>query len=115
MQYDSLWSGTKSFFPLLCDYLEDNPAITDRAMIVGAADGKFVLPLCRFCKTVTAVEIDQHSVEGGDAIVSEGKTVRFAGLRAKVAAHGFSERVEIAHMDFQDFTCPTGFDVAFTS
>jgi spermidine synthase len=115
MQYESLWSGTKTFFPLLCDYLLDHPAIADRALVIGAADGKFVFPLCGMGKSVTAVEIDEKCVEGGAFAVDGRQTVRCLGLRAKVAAHGFSERVRIAQMDFQDFSCPTSFDIAFTS
>jgi hypothetical protein len=115
MQYDSLWSGTKTFFPLLRDYLLDHPEIADRALVVGAADGKFVLPLCSMGKTVTAVEIDEKCVEGGAFTVDAQQTISCPGLRAKVAAHGYAGRVQIAQMDFQDFACPAGFDIAFTS
>lgn len=115
MQYDSLWSGTKTFFPLLCDYLLDHPDVADRALVIGAADGKFVVPLCGIGKSVTAVEIDEKCVEGGEFTAYGQEKVRCPGLRAKVAAHGFLERVRIARKDFQDFSCPTGFDIAFTS
>jgi len=115
MQYDSLWSGTKTFFPLLCDYLLDHPDVADQALVIGAADGKFVLPLCGIGKLVTAVEIDEKCVEGGEFAADGQQTICSPGLRAKVSARGFAARVRIARMDFQHFFCPIGFDIAFTS
>jgi SAM-dependent methyltransferase len=115
MQYDSLWSNTKTFFPLLCDYLLDHPDVADRALVIGAADGKFVLPLCGMGKSVTAVEIDEKCIEGGEFTADGQQTVRCPGLRAKVAAHGFTKSVQVTRMDFQDFACPADFDIAFTS
>lgn len=118
MRFDSLWSNTKTFFPLLYDFLKCEPEIERKSgCVIGAADGKFVFPLASLLKRVVAIEVDEVMVYGGDILSRNNDVMRHhtIGMNAKLAQHGFINAVEIYNLDFADFVSTGHVDLAFTS
>ncbi|OLE22059.1 MAG: hypothetical protein AUG49_20290 [Catenulispora sp. 13_1_20CM_3_70_7] len=79
---DSTWQVTRTFFPLFTRQCELDRVRT--VAIVGAADGKFVLPLARAGTRVTAIDCDRDALDG---------------LRHRLAVEGLTKRVEIISGD----------------
>ena len=71
--------------------------------MVGASDGKFVIPLLRLGLRVTAVEIDEQMLRGADH-----------SLTARARSEGVSEHLEILAGDFRDLAL-YGYDSVWTS
>lgn len=95
---DSPWQTTRTFFPLFTRQCELENART--VAIIGAADGKFVLPLARAGIHVSAIDCD------GDALDK---------LRQRLAADGLTERVEIITGDVLDLIDFEVHDAVWTS
>lgn len=95
---DSPWQTTRTFFPLFARQCELDRART--AAIVGAADGKFVLPLARAGARVTAIDCDREALDS---------------LRQRLAAEGLTERVEIITADVLDLIDFEVHDAVWTS
>jgi SAM-dependent methyltransferase len=96
----SVWEDTKTFFPIFLSVLGRRSVRT--AYVVGASDGKFVLPLARQGIRVIAIERDQTALDGGPATLPgpvEGTT---PGLRKRLAEEGLSGLVEIVRADLLD-------------
>ena len=95
---DSLWQSTRTFFPLFLRQCELSQART--IAIVGAADGKFVLPLVRYGARVTAIECDRDAVEG---------------LRQRLTTERLTDSVEIITGDVLDLVEFGVHDAVWTS
>lgn len=91
----SLWQGTRSFFPLFQRQLELVRA--KRVCVVGASDGKFVLPLARDGYRVTAIEYSPLAIDGGP--IPDGSGVHMPGLKARLAQERLADQVEIVLSD----------------
>jgi hypothetical protein len=63
--------------------------------LVGASDGKFVLPLARLGIRVVAVERDRAAVEGGPIVLPGPVEATMPGLRKRLTDEGLSDLVEI--------------------
>ena len=111
----SIWEGTKTFFPLFLDRLDRHFGAPGRACIVGAADGKFVLPLLRQGWEVVAIEDDLTALHGGMAELPGGKSSRIPGLLGRLRDEGILSGVEIVEADFLTCELPLSCDAAFTS
>ena len=99
---------------MLIAHLE-REGLAGRALVVGASDGKFVLPLAARGWEVTAVDVDAAAIHGGCVTLPGGEVVRSPGLIERVSKAGFSERVEAIEADFRDLSFGPRFDVVFTS
>ena len=95
---DSPWQSTRTFFALFLRQCELSQART--VAVVGAADGKFVLPLARSGARVTAIECD------GDAL---------EGLRRRLATERLTDSVEIIADDMLDLVEFEVHDAVWTS
>ena len=111
---ESLWTDTRTYFPLLAAYLE-REGIGGQALVVGASDGKFVMPLAAGGWHVTAVEVDAAAIHGGSVVLPGGEVVRAPGLIERVCNAGLAERVNTIEADFRDLQFGPRFDVVFTS
>ncbi|MER7035243.1 SAM-dependent methyltransferase, partial [Streptomyces albidoflavus] len=69
MQTQSLWEHTLTFFPQFLAALKERAAPDATVMVVGASDGKFVLPLAAAGYQVVAVEHDPLALHGGEVIL----------------------------------------------
>ncbi|MEY9846137.1 hypothetical protein ABH940_003222 [Streptacidiphilus sp. BW17] len=101
---ESLWRSTRSFFPLFQRQLELANART--VCVVGASDGKFVLPLARSGYRVTAIDRDQPALEGD---------LPNPGLRQRLAAEELTDRVDIITGDVLDLVDSQAHDGIWTS
>lgn len=110
----SHWAHTKTFFPLLVSELERRDKV-GRALIIGASDGKFVLPLAAKGWHVTALEIDPIALFGGSVEFPKGTAINSPGLFERVREHSLDANVQIVQDDFYEYVTKNTFDVVFTS
>ncbi|MFC5253436.1 class I SAM-dependent methyltransferase [Streptomyces nigrescens] len=96
----SLWQETRTFFPIFLDL------VVNRGMqsvcVVGASDGKFVLPLARLGVRVLAVERNKSALDGGPVVLPGRTEASMPGLRKRLADEDLSGRVEIVEADILD-------------
>jgi SAM-dependent methyltransferase len=110
----SVWHDTRSFFPLFVDVLARRHR--DTVCVVGASDGKFVLPLARRGVRVVAVERDPLAVDGGPVTLPGPIPAHMPGLRQRLDTEGLGDLVDVVQADLFD----TGwraepFDAVWTS
>jgi hypothetical protein len=75
-----LWDATLSFFPQFLAVLREQPAADPTTAVIGASDGKFVLPLVHAGHYVLAVERDRTALYGGLVELPGGAHTRVPGL-----------------------------------
>lgn len=93
----SVWQHTKTFFPLFLEQLQSSGART--VCVVGASDGKFVLPLARRGIRVIAIERDSLALNGGPVILPGPTPATMAGLRSRLATEQLEHLVQIVEAD----------------
>ncbi|WP_203735158.1 class I SAM-dependent methyltransferase, partial [Paractinoplanes durhamensis] len=93
----SVWEDTRTFFPLFLAQIEQIGARS--VCVVGASDGKFVLPLARRGLHVLAIERDPSSVDGGPVKLPGPIDTVVPGLRKRVAEEGLIDHVTIVQAD----------------
>ncbi|MFI2204720.1 class I SAM-dependent methyltransferase [Streptomyces sp. NPDC020192] len=98
----SLWQETRTFFPLFLSLIKERGAKS--VCVVGASDGKFVLPLVRRGIRVVAIERNTTALNGGPVVLPGGVESTMSGLRKRLAEEGFSNLVEIVEADILDLT-----------
>ncbi|MFP3965380.1 class I SAM-dependent methyltransferase [Actinomadura fulvescens] len=96
----SVWQETKTFFPLFLEQLAGDDAKT--VSVVGASDGKFVLPLARRGLQVRAIERDPLALCGGPVVLPGNRPANMLGLRGRLAAEGLEHMVEVIEADLLD-------------
>jgi SAM-dependent methyltransferase len=96
----SVWQDTRTFFPLFLDVILSREVKT--VCVVGASDGKFVLPLARRGFRVIAIERDPLALDGGPVILPNQGAATMPGLRRRLAEEGLGELVEIVAADLLD-------------
>lgn len=70
--------------------------------VVGASDGKFVIPLAASGYRVIAIERDPQALHGGEVDLPGEGTRHAPGLIERLAIEELSDRVEIVEHDFLD-------------
>ena len=95
---ESTWQSTRTFFPLFARQCELERART--IAVVGAADGKFVIPMARAGASVTAIECDRAALDG---------------LRRRLDAEHLTDRVQIITTDVLDLVNFDIHDAVWTS
>lgn len=85
-----------------------------RVAVVGASDGRFVLPFARSGMHTLAIDVDRVALWGGYKLFPGGPAP-VAGLAARVRGEKLSEYVEIREMDLKYVRGPAVHDVVFTS
>ncbi len=107
----SIWDGTKTYFPLLKEKVKGKSL---DICIVGASDGRFVIPLALNGHKVLAIENDPMSLDGC-FIEINGSTKQYLGIVEKVKNLNLEKSVTISESSFMDFQTNNKFDVVFTS
>ena len=100
MKTISLWEDTKTFFPLFMDRLEKNFPSPGTICIVGASDGKFVLPLAKKGWRVTAIEINRISLYGGIVEFPKNYNINSIGLISRLKKENLDDYVTIVNDNF---------------
>jgi SAM-dependent methyltransferase len=100
MRTSSLWEHTLTFFPQFLAAAREHIPPGSRVAVVGASDGKFVLPLAAAGYRVTAIERDPLALHGGEVRLPGDITTSAPGLIARLKAEGIQDQVQIAEQDF---------------
>lgn len=113
MPTESLWQDTRTFFPLFLAELDKITAV--RVAVVGASDGKFVLPLAQRGYEVHAVERNATAVNGGPVILPGNISGHLPGLRSRLITEGVDHLVHIDVADLLELTAAAPSDAVWTS
>ncbi|MEV8449630.1 class I SAM-dependent methyltransferase [Streptomyces parvus] len=102
MQTQSLWEHTLTFFPQFLATLRERVAPDATVAVVGASDGKFVLPLAAAGYRVVAIEHDDVALHGGHVHLPGDSQAHALGLIDRLKLEELHERVEVVEDDFLD-------------
>jgi SAM-dependent methyltransferase len=108
MRIPSLWEHTLSFFPQFLAAVQEHIPPSACVTVVGASDGKFVLPLAAAGYRVIAIERDPLALHGGEVRLPGGITTRAAGLIARLKAEQIQDQVQVIEQDFLAAHPPCG-------
>ncbi|MGW3148351.1 class I SAM-dependent methyltransferase [Streptomyces sp. NPDC001177] len=100
MQTQSLWEHTLTFFPQFLATLRERVAPDATVAVVGASDGKFVLPLAAAGYRVVAIERDALAVHGGEVRLPGDSEVHAMGLIDRLKLEELHARVQVIEEDF---------------
>jgi SAM-dependent methyltransferase len=116
MKTSSLWEHTLTFFPQFLATAHEHIPPGSRIAVVGASDGKFVLPLAAAGYRVTAIERDPLALHGGQVRLPGGITTSAPGLNARLKAEDIQDQVQVVEQDFLAARPPCGpCDAVWTS
>ena len=115
MKTRSVWQKTKTFFSLFLDQLHAPFSETGSICIVGASDGKFVLPLTERGWRVIAIEVDNTALYGGPVEFPETGQQEILGLIKRLRIEGLEQHIEIINDDFLVCRVPGPCSAVFTS
>jgi SAM-dependent methyltransferase len=116
MRTSSLWEHTLSFFPQYLASLKEHTSPDATVAVVGASDGKFVVPLAAAGYRVIAIERDPLALHGGEIRLPGDISTRATGLIARLKAEDLHHQVEVTERDFlAEGPCCDPCDAVWTS
>ncbi|MFJ6349136.1 class I SAM-dependent methyltransferase [Streptomyces sp. NPDC092046] len=116
MQTRSLWERTLTFFPQFLAALKERASPDATVAVVGASDGKFVLPLAAAGYRVIAIERDPFALHGGEVSLPGDAHAQVPGLIDRLKAEDLRDRVQVIGEDFLTAELPEGHcDAIWTS
>ncbi|MFM9608065.1 class I SAM-dependent methyltransferase [Streptomyces niveiscabiei] len=96
----SLWDHTLTFFPQFLAAVEELRRPDATVVVVGASDGRLVLPLAAAGYRVIAVERDPFTLHGGEVSLPGDSKAHAAGLIDRLQKEELSDRVQVIEEDF---------------
>lgn len=116
MSTTSLWEHTLTFFPQFRRALVEECLPGATVTVIGASDGKFVLPLAEAGYSVTAIENDPLALYGGEVLLPGSGLGYAPGLVERLKDADLQHCVRVVAGDFLD-TDPADIaaDAAWTS
>ncbi|MFJ4409537.1 class I SAM-dependent methyltransferase [Streptomyces sp. NPDC088910] len=117
MQTLSRWEHTLTFFPQFRAALSEHVGPDATVLVIGASDGRLVMPLAAAGHRVTAVERDPVALRGGLVSLPDGTEAHAPGLTERLQQEGLADRVNIVEGDFLDagLPCDAQYDAVWTS
>ena len=138
MKTKSLWGTPPTRLYKFIDIVNKRPENMRHVCVIGASDGKFVLPMLRKGLNVTAIEIDSIAINGGEKTVPlhrnnvikfdydkingeidfpelPSKKIWVTGLLDRVRKEYLEQKFELLEMDFYHNTSCNVYDAVFTS
>ena len=103
MKTRSIWEETKTFFPLFLHVLATHCEPDAPVCVIGAADGKFVVPLAERGWSVVAIELDHVALFGGEVMLPGQGVIHIPGLSGRLKQEGLEQYVTIIEGDL--LTC----------
>ncbi|MEN8650023.1 class I SAM-dependent methyltransferase [Streptomyces sp. 21So2-11] len=100
MQTPSMWRHTLTFFPQFLAMLEERAGPDSTVAVIGASDGRLVLPLAAAGYRVIAIERDPLALHGGEIQLPGDKTGHAMGLIDRLRHEGLYDRVQVVEEDF---------------
>lgn len=86
-----MWEHTLSFFPQFLATLGEHASPGASVAVVGASDGKFVLPLAAAGYRVIAIERDPLALHGGQVRLPGDIAAQAPGLIARLEREGLRD------------------------
>lgn len=111
----SVWENTKTYFPIFLKYLNKIVNKGSNICIVGASDGRFVIPLVKNGYNVIAIENNPVLINGGVADGFNGKKINVVGLIKRLKTERAFSHVKIIEKNFFEVNLPFLVDAIFTS
>lgn len=116
METQSLWEHTLTFFPQFLATMKEHASADATVAVIGASDGKFVLPLAADGYRVMAIERDPVAVHGGEVILPGDIQAHTMGLIDRLKLEGLYDRVQVVEEEFlQAETLGAQCDAVWTS
>lgn len=117
MQTLSRWEHTLTFFPQFRAALAEHVAPEATVVVIGASDGRLVLPPATAGHRVIAIERDLVALQGGLVQLPDGTEAHAAGLIERLRQEQLDDRVDIVEADFLDADLPLNrqYDAVWTS
>ncbi|WP_031512988.1 class I SAM-dependent methyltransferase [Streptomyces sp. NRRL F-5123] len=117
MQTLSRWEHTLTFFPQFRAALSEHVGCDATVVVIGASDGRLVLPLAAAGHRVIAIERDPIALQGGLVELPDGTKAHATGLIERLRQEQLDDRVDVVEADFLDADLPiTGqYDAVWTS
>lgn len=100
MRTSSLWERTLSFFPQFLATLGEHASSDASVAVVGASDGKFVVPLAAAGYRVIAIERDHLALHGGEVRLPDDISAQAPGLIGRLKREGLQDWVQVVEGDF---------------
>ena len=95
-----MWEHTLSFFPQFMATLQEHASPGASVAVVGASDGKFVLPLAAAGYRVIAIERDPLALHGGPVRLPGDIAAQATGLIDRLKPEDLRDRVQVVDGDF---------------
>ena len=102
MRTSSLWEHTLSFFPQFMASLQEHASPGASVAVVGASDGKFVLPVAAAGYRVIAIECDPLALHGGEVRLPGDITAQATGLIDRLKTEDLRDRVQVVQRRLSD-------------
>jgi hypothetical protein len=96
----SLWEHTLTFFPQFLATLKEHASPDATVAVIGASDGKFVLPLAAAGYRVIAIERDPLALHGGQVNLPGDVNAPALGLIDRLQLEKLYDRVQVVEEDF---------------
>ncbi|WP_149182605.1 SAM-dependent methyltransferase [Streptomyces sp. TRM49041] len=100
MQTQSLWEHTLTFFPQFLAALKEHASGRATVAVIGASEGKFVLPLAAAGHRVIAIEKDPFALHGGEVSLPGDTTAHALGLTDRLKREDLDNQVQVIEQDF---------------
>lgn len=116
METRSLWEHTLTFFPQFLAALKEHVSPDATIAVIGASDGKFVLPLAAAGYRVVAVERDPFALHGGEVQLPGDTNAHAMGLIDRLKLEALYDQVQVVEEDFLQAESPQAHcDAVWTS
>ncbi|MFE4371842.1 SAM-dependent methyltransferase [Streptomyces sp. NPDC056835] len=100
MQTPSMWRHTLTFFPQFLAALKERAEPDSTVTVIGASDGRLILPLVSAGYHVVAIERDSLALHGGEVQLPGDKTGHAMGLIERLKLEGLADQVQVVEEDF---------------
>ncbi|MFD7866245.1 class I SAM-dependent methyltransferase [Streptomyces sp. NPDC059783] len=100
MQTPSMWRHTLTFFPQFLAALKERTEPDSTVAVIGASDGRLVVPLADAGYRVIAIERDPLALHGGEVQVPGGGAGHAMGMIERLTQDGLHDRVQVVEDDF---------------
>lgn len=100
MQTLSMWRHTLTFFPQFLAALKERADPDSTVTVIGASDGRLILPLVSAGYRVVAVERDPLALHGGKVHLPGDETGYAMGLIERLKLEGLNDQVQVVEEDF---------------
>ncbi|WP_405431959.1 class I SAM-dependent methyltransferase [Streptomyces anulatus] len=100
MQTASMWRHTLTFFPQFLAALKERTEPDSTVTVIGASDGRLVVPLAAAGYRVIAIERDPLALHGGEVELSGDRTGHAMGMIERLKQEGLHDRVQVVEEDF---------------